>query len=138
MTPEHFQQWMDLQTQQLHAMNRIADALEKLAQDDPNAPKPPKFIRSITEFPNFDWGAINATVMKSDRFGAAIVQYEGKEYGRKSKDEDIWFNRKVSQMQDANGQTKPVYEVLIRFGRTAKVKSIPEEIQELYSNGHRG
>ena len=133
MTPEHFQQWMDLQCQQLHAMNRIAAALEQLAQGDPNAPKPAKYIRSIKEFPDFDWSSINATVIKSDRFGAAIVQYDGKEYGRKSKDEDIWFNRKAGQMQDANGQTKPVYEVLIRFGRSSRVKSIPEEIQELYT-----
>jgi len=137
MQPEHFQLWMDLQTQQLQAMNRIADALEQIAQGDPNAPKPPKFVRSIAEFPNFDWGAINATVVKSDRYGAAIVKFEGKEYGRKSKDEDIWFNRKVGQTQDSNGQTKPVYEVLIRFGRSAKVKSIPEEIRELY-NGRAG
>ena len=133
MTPDQFQLWMDLQSQQLNTLNRIADALEKLAQGDPNAPKPPKFIRSIKEFPDFDWSSINATVVNSDRSGVAIVQYEGKEYGRKSKDEDIWFNRKVGQKQDSNGQTKPTYEVLIRFGRSARVKSIPDEIQELYS-----
>ena len=132
MHSDQFQLWMDLQSQQLNTLNRIADALEKLAQGDPNAPKPPKFIRSIKEFPDFDWPSINATIVKSDRSGAAIVQYEGKEYARKAKDEDIWFNRKIGQ-RETNGQTKPTYEVLIRFGRSARVKSIPDDIQELYS-----
>ena len=133
MTPEHFQQWIDLQRQQTQALNRIAAALEKLAEGDPNAPKPPKFLRSIKEFPNFDWQSIGARVKLSDNYGVAVVQWQGNEYQRRSKDDDIWFNRKIGQKQDTNGQTKSTYEVLIRFGRSAKVKSIPEEIRGLYS-----
>ena len=133
MQPNQFQEWIDLQRQQTQALKRIAAALEQLAQGDPNAPKPAKYIRSIKEFPNFDWQSIGARVKLSDSYGVAVVQWQGNEYQRRSKDDDIWFNRKIGQKQDANGQTKSTYEVLIRFGRSARVRSIPDEIQELYS-----
>lgn len=140
MDANQFQRWEDvqrqqlqLQRQQLAALNRIAVALEQIAQGNPNAPRPPKFIRAIQQFPQFDWASIGAAALNSDRHGATVVRYEGKEYRRRAKDEDIWYNRQIAQVEGPDGRAKPVYEVLIRFSaRAAKAKGIPEEIQDLY------
>lgn len=120
-------------TKQLQLQNssleRIANALEKMSGVDSTRPK---YVYPIVDFLNFDWGSIEATVTKSDRYGAAIVNWRNQMYVRRSKidfGEDVWFSRSIGK--DDTGRN--LYETLIRFVPAPKVRSLPQDIVDAVS-----
>lgn len=74
----------------------------------------PEYARHISEYPTFDWSSIGATVVGKDRWGATIVDWNGKYWKRRSPDNkygaDIWFSRCVGKENNEN-----IYAQLIIF-----------------------
>jgi hypothetical protein len=107
------------------ALERIADALDRQSFD----PTRPRFTKPISEFSGFNWDSIGASIIKSDRYGAAVVERDGQYYYRRSKSdfgEDVWFSHSVGK--DEAGKSR--YLTLIKFTAPRKVKSLPEELLE--------
>ncbi|PMB14898.1 single-stranded DNA-binding protein [Fischerella thermalis] len=125
MTPNQINLWLEIQRRQMAALERIAEALDRLA---PNTA--PNYQRSIEDFKHFDWASINATVERSDQYGAAIVNWRGYQFIRRSPSnkfgEAIWFSRCVGKGDD--GENK--YERLVTFKPLSKkeVEPIPEKV----------
>ncbi|HLO84809.1 MAG TPA: single-stranded DNA-binding protein [Nostocaceae cyanobacterium] len=121
MTEEQLQLWQ----RQVTALERIADALDRFV---PNTA--PNYQRSISEFPNFDWSSINATVEKSDQYGAAVVSWCGYQFVRRSPSNKfgaaIWFSRCVGKNDNQN-----IYERLITFKPLSdkEAEPVPEKVQ---------
>ncbi len=109
--------------QRLNAQNEILHLIaERLQSIDVSlrqialASNPaPNFQRPLSEFPNFDWSAIGATILKDDADGVSAVEFNGQTFVRRSPsnkfDVAIWFSRCVGKDQD--GQNK--YARLITF-----------------------
>jgi len=130
MTPEQTELWLSIQAQQLTALERIADALERLA---PQTTVAPNYQRPLDEFPTFDWESIGVEVVKKDRYGAGVVIWQGKQFTRRSPENEfgaaVWFARCVGK--DENGRNK--YERLITFSsvQERKVKPISREVEAI-------
>lgn len=137
--------------QQNNILGRIASAMEAQAKatadlnktlvqvsgvitrmsDDKITPNRPRYIRKVTEFLEFDWSSIGATVEKKDRTGAAVVGWKDKQYFRRSKSDfgnEVWFSTSLGK-DDAG---KALYDILIKFTDPdgVKVKSLPDEIKD--------
>lgn len=112
MDAEIFKQWLKTQERQAAALERMAIALERLAPEAgaPNLQKP------IAEFKGFDWSTIGASVVQRDQYGAAVVEWGGKQFTRRSPDNKfgaaIWFSRSTGE-KDEQGRNQ--YERLITF-----------------------
>ena len=63
------------------ALERIAEAVERLA---PASTAAPNYTYPLESFSSFDWASINATVVQSDQYGAAIVSWKGQQFVRRS------------------------------------------------------
>jgi hypothetical protein len=128
MTPEQTNIWLEIQNRQMQALERIASTLEQLApKTAPNYQKP------LEEFRSFDWASINASVERSDQYGAAIVNWKGYQFVRRSPSnkfgEAIWFSRCVGKDE----ADKNKYERLVTFKpiSTKQVDVIPEKVSRL-------
>lgn len=132
MTPDQYNLWLEIQHRQINALERIAEALDRLA---PNTA--PNYQRSLEEFRSFAWESISATIERSDQYGAAIVNWRGYQFVRRSPSnkfgEAIWFSRCIGR--DDAGENK--YERLITFKPISKaqVDAIPEKVSRLMTNG---
>jgi hypothetical protein len=130
MTPEQTELWLSIQAQQLTALERIADALERLA---PQTTAAPNYQRPLDEFPTFDWESIGVEVVKKDRYGAGVVIWQGKQFTRRSPENEfgaaVWFARCIGK--DENGRNK--YERLITFSpvQERKVKPVSREVEAI-------
>jgi DdrB-like protein len=75
----------------------------------------PNYQRTLNEYPGFDWSSIGATVIKEDIDGAAVIEWNGQQFIRRSADNKfnaaLWFSRCVGK--DADGNNK--YVRLITF-----------------------
>lgn len=125
MTDDQFQLFMTVAI-------RIADALERIA---PATPKAPNYQYPIEAFKNFDWETINAVVEKTDQFGAAIINWGGRSWIRRSPSNKfgaaIWFSCAVGK--DDEGNT--LYERLITFKpRNTEVEPIPSKTFNLIAS----
>lgn len=106
----------------------IRSALEKLATCSP--PAESNFERPLADFPDFDWGSIDAKVMQRDSYGVSLVEHGGSLYRRMNNAKfgnDIWFSRS-SGKKDENGDT--IYVRLIRFREIKDAEPLPEKIQK--------
>lgn len=127
MTPEQTDLWLEIQHRQMLALERIALAVETLA---PATKAAPSYQHSLENFARFDWATINATVERSDQYGAAIVIWRGQQYFRRSPSnkfgEAIWFSRCTGKGEDKQNQ----YERLITFKpiSTREIEPLPEKI----------
>lgn len=112
----------DLLKQINHNLERIADALDRLA---PTTFSAPSYQYPLENFGSFNWDTIGATVVQNDQYGAAIVSWKGQQFVRRSPQnkfgEAIWFSRSVGK--DENGENK--YERLITFKPMSKVEVEP-------------
>lgn len=121
MDNEFFKQWLQVQERQTAALERIAIALERLAPEAgaPNWQKP------LTKFKTFDWSSIGASVVQSDPYGPAIVEWGGKQFVRRSPDNKfgaaVWFSRATGG-KDAEGRN--LYERLITFKAPQEVEPV--------------
>lgn len=126
-----------LETEQckLAALNRIAGAVEELADAQKlQASRAARYTRKIKEYAEFDWASIEAQVLLRDRDKmVSVVRWQGNEYTRRNKNNDIWFSRKIGQRPDPrSGGMVPTYDTLIVFrAQGGTPKSIAEEVQEL-------
>ncbi len=129
MTPDQINLWLEIQNRQMQALERIANAVEQLLPST----TAPNYQKSLEEFSTFDWSSINATVERSDQYGAGVVSWRGQLYTRRSPDnkfgEAIWFSRCIGK--DENGENQ--YERLITFKPLSKkeVEPLPEKVQRL-------
>ena len=126
MTPEEYKELiLEIQNRQMIALERIADALEQLVPS--NAPN---YQRSLSQFRSFDWSSINATIDKSDSYGAAVVSWKNRQFVRRSPSnkygEAIWFSRCKGKSPEGENE----YERLITFKPLSKqeVEPIPEKV----------
>ena len=133
MTPEQVNLWLEIQHRQMVASLRIADMVERLA---PATTAAPNYQRPLENFLTFDWESIGATVERSEQYGAAIVNWRGMQFVRRSSSnkfgEAIWFSRCTGK--DELGENK--YERLITFKPLAKVdvEPVPEKVSRLMQN----
>jgi DdrB-like protein len=125
MNPEQVNLWLEIQHRQMTALEQIAAALDRLA---PNTA--PNYQRPLEEFKSFNWESINVSIERSDQYGAAIVNWRGYQFVRRSPSnkfgEAIWFSRCVGK--DDSGENK--YERLITFKPASKkeVEALPEKV----------
>jgi len=109
-------------------VGRVATALET-GQGEPN------YQQDLRHFKSFDWSSINARVIHKDSDGAAIVEWRGKNYVRRSPDNKyeptIFFSRANGKNEDGSNR----YERLITF-KTAKtgVEPVSGKVQRLVAN----
>ena len=121
------------QTGEMDSLERIAIALERIADclEAQQQPHAPNFSANIEEFKSFDWGSIGATVDKTDQYGAAIVSYRGKQYLRRSPNNNfspaIYFSRGLGK--DESG--KNLYERLITFKQTGEVNPVSRKAEAM-------
>ena len=117
----------------LRALDRIADALERLAP----LPPIPSYQFPIEAFSTFDWKSIGAVVEQCDSSGATVICRNGLYFTRRSPankfGEAIWFSRSVGK--DENGQIN--YERLITFRPIAnnQVEPLPEKVKRFVEHG---
>lgn len=130
MTPQQFDAILAILSQQTLALERLADAVERLA---PTTTTAPNYIYSLESFKRFSWESIGATIERSDQYGPAIVSWRGQQFVRRSPSnkfgEAIWYSRCVGK--DENGENK--YERLITFKPFSKteVEPIPEKVMRI-------
>ncbi len=121
MTDEQFETIMTalrslyaLQQTQTRHLEAIANHLATLTQAQAGAAPAPNLQRRLAEFADFDWSSIAATVVDSDDWGAALVEWQGRQFKRRSPDNKfdaaIWYSRAVGKEGD-----KVRYERLITF-----------------------
>ncbi|WP_171573703.1 single-stranded DNA-binding protein [Leptolyngbya sp. Cla-17] len=114
-----------------HCMERIAASLERLA---PVSQAAPNYQKTLEEFRSFDWAMIGATIVQSDPSGAAIVEWNGQQFTRRSPTnkfgEAIWFSRSVGKDDDGNTR----YERLITFKKAGEVEPIPDRVNRAISH----
>lgn len=130
MTNDQVDQLVTVLTQLTINTDRIANALERMA---PQTTAAPNYQRPLEEFPNFDWESIGAEVVKSDRYGAGVVIWQGKQFVRRSPENEfgasVWFARCMGK--DESGRNK--YERLITFSpiQERKVKPVSREVEAM-------
>ena len=133
MTPEQIDQLLEIQNRQMLALERLADAVERLT---PTTTVAPNYHRPLESFANFDWGSIGATVERSDQYGAAIVSWREFQFLRRCPSnkfgEIIFFSRCVGK--DESGENK--YERLISFKPVSKVEVEPVPAKVLHIAGY--
>jgi len=131
MNQEQRQQWLEIQQRQNTVLERIAASLERLAPANQSAPN---YQKTLEEFRGFDWVTIGATVVQSDPSGAAIVEWSGQQFTRRSPTnkfgEAIWFSRSVGKDDDGNTR----YERLITFRKMGEVEPIPDRVNRAISH----
>ena len=115
-------------------LRRIAVSLEALARA--MAPQhAPDYQHDLTDFPDFDWTSIGATVTLRDSDGAAAVTWGGHIYTRRSPqnkfDVAIWFSRCTGKQSDGSN----AYSRLITFKRTPAVEPLPERVSMQVATG---
>jgi len=98
----------------LNLLERIANALERMAP----AESAPNLTYDLSEFKNFDWGAIGAKIEVKDQYGPAIVIWQGNRFVRRSPDKydpAIFYSRCIGKEDNRN-----VYEKLVTFKELPK------------------
>lgn len=129
MNQTQFEQWIAIQERQAVALEKIAQLLQ---QQLPRQLEP-DYQAILEKFKHFDWLSIGATVEMSDPYGAALVNWNGKLYQRRSPDNAygavIYFSRCIGK--SGNGTNE--YERLITFkpARNIEVQPISRKVEGL-------
>lgn len=125
MNPTDTQALLEILNLQRVALERIADALERLA---PATNAAPNYQFPLETFGQFDWSKINATVVQFDQYGAAVVSWQGQQFIRRSPNNKfgqiIFFSRCVGK--DENGENK--YVRLISFKPVSEAEPLPDKV----------
>ena len=110
-------------------VGRMADALERLSAPDQSRPK---HVKPLSDYAEFNWDTIGASIIKSDRYGAAVIECGGQLYYRRSKSdfgEDVWYSYGLG----ADEQGKKRYATLIKFTQPPKIKGLSQDLVDAYS-----
>jgi hypothetical protein len=120
---------MDDKSEQILMKNlaSIAASLEVIARG--MAPKAPAFVKTLEEFLTFDWDSIGAVVKQKDQYGAAVVEYGGYTWMRRSPTnkfaEVIYFSRPDGKKED--GTTN--YQRLVTFKAPTTAEPINRKVE---------
>jgi len=84
----------------------------------------PNYQRPLTEYADFDWPSIGATLLNRDDDGATVVEWNGQVFTRRSPnnkfDAAVWFSRCVGKDADGNNR----YARLISFKAASEAEPI--------------
>lgn len=114
------------------ALERIADAVEQITATNAT---PPNYQRPLEEFGNFSWDSIGVAVERSDQYGAAIVNWKGYQFVRRSPTNKfgaaIWFSRCTGKDEEGNNK----YDRLITFKPISliEVDALPDKVAKFVS-----
>lgn len=108
---------------------RIAAALEKLAAA--SLPQAPDHRFPIGDYGDFDWGKIGATVIRGDRTGPGVVEWNGYTFVRRVAEsakygKAIIFSRNAGMDEDG-----AQYHVLVKFTDSLTVNELPDSISRV-------
>ncbi len=99
-------------------LERIASAVELLASASASKAGP-RYMKTVDEFPNFNWLSIGAEVMRRDKDRLPdLIKWKEQIYQRRAKndqDGNVWFSRSLGNKE---------YDVLIRFIEPPKSKRL--------------
>ncbi len=115
---------LDSNDRLIQVLERIANALERLSPQEA-----PNYRRSLKNWQEFDWSDIGAVVMGKDKFGPTVVEWQGKEFKRRSPENAygavIFFSRAIGKDGD-----RTLYERLITFKDSEdKIRPISREAE---------
>lgn len=115
------------EAQLLTTLSTIAASLDQIARAI--APKAPGYVKALDEFPGYDWETIGATVKQTDQYGAAVVEWGGYTWTRRSPDnkfgEVIYFSRPDGKKEDGSVS----YQRLITFKVLSKVEPVSRKVE---------
>lgn len=90
----------------------------------------PNYQRPLSEYANFDWSSISATVLTQDKDGVTAVDWHGQVFKRRSPsnkyDAAIFFSRSLGKDPAGNNQ----YARLIKFTPTAEAEPISDKAKK--------
>ena len=105
--------------------NRLLERVAKSLEEAEARKEAPNYQQHLEEFATFDWASIGAIVERSDAQGAAIVNWKGKQFIRRSPTNKfgavVFFSRYIGN--DEQGVKK--YERLCTFKSLEKVEVEP-------------
>ena len=105
-------------------LDRIALALETLARA--GAPAEPNYIKPLSDYREFDWESINASVVQQDADGPTHLEWGGALWTRRSPSNKfepaIWYSRASGKDDEGNVS----YLRLITFRQVKDADPIPE------------
>jgi len=118
----------EFEMQLLAVLDRIARGVETIAMSNATAPA---FNRPMSEYKDFDWSSIGATVTETDRDGVSVVEWGGYNWKRRNPsnnfDNAIFYTRPIGKKEDGSNK----YARLITFKEVGKVKSLNRDTEEL-------
>jgi hypothetical protein len=110
---------------QLFDNNRLLERVVQFLEEESARKEAPNYQQHLEEFATFDWASIGATVERSDAQGAAVVNWKGKQFIRRSPvnkyEPVVFFSRCIGN--DEQGVKK--YERLCTFKSLDKVEVEP-------------
>lgn len=113
-------------------LTRIADRLEATPLPAPNIQLP------LSEYPQFDWSRVGATVVGRDKDGATAVRWGGRVYTRRAPSNKygaaIFYSRSIGKDADDNSR----YEWLVAF-KDIQIEAdpIPDRTRQAIRNAAR-
>lgn len=115
---------------------RVTKQSQHRPASDGRSDKAPGYVKPLADYATFDWKAIDATVVDSDKDGAATVEWKGRMFTRRRGNPDfepvVYFSRFTGVTDATTGKRE--YEWLITFREPAKPKRLPEETREAIEN----
>lgn len=116
----------DFEMQLLTVLDRIARGVETIALSNATEPA---FVKSLADYPTFDWSSIGATVTEQDRDGATVVEWGGYSWKRRNPSNNfgdaIFYTRPIGKKEDGSNK----YARLITFKDLGKVKAINRDTE---------
>lgn len=111
-------------------LGSIAASLAEIARNTARErPEAPDLQRPLDAFTHFDWASIDATVVREDEFGPALVEWEGRLWTRRAPenkfDAALWFSRAAGK--DDEGKQR--YLRLITFRAIAAAEPVSRAVE---------
>jgi hypothetical protein len=135
---DHFEKLIVALGQRVSAQNEILQAIAESLQEMElhlrqlaiSSNPAPNYQRPLSEYADFDWSSIGATVLTRDKDGATAVEWNGQVFKRRSPnnkyDAAIFFSRSLGK--DAAGANQ--YARLIKFTPPAEAEPISDKAKK--------
>jgi hypothetical protein len=135
---DHIEKLITALGQRINVLNKtlhiIAESLQDieshLRQIAVSSNPAPNYQRPLSEYANFDWSSIGATVLTRDKDGVAAVEWNGQVFKRRSPnnkyDAAIFFSRCLGKDAAGNNQ----YARLIKFTPPAEAEPISDKAKK--------
>ncbi len=135
---DHFEKLIVTLGQRINGQNKIlqtiAESLQEmelhLRQLAISSNPAPNYQRPLSEYANFDWSSIGATVLTRDKDGVTAVEWNGQVFKRRAPnnkyDAAIFFSRCLGKDSAGNNQ----YARLIKFTPSAEAEPISDKAKK--------